>query len=567
MTSVQNTTAARTVRSEARVAVRRLYFYGMTLISLIAGLIAVDSLLVALDSVWFGRAFAVGVDSYLRDRIAGAGGVILVATPLFLIHWGVIRSWREPDEKRSALRKFALYVASTLGVGYAIFLAYLLIEGITQLALGASPAQTDVWPSGWLRLVVMSAFGLGLQVYFQSVLHSDGDRGDEEGLAGTWRRLYFAAAGAAGLFLVIRGGGTLVESLLRMLLEPLAPSVAGEWWRFTLAGAVAQLLVGSVLLRRNWLNWMALTQAHPGEAQTALRRFYLYAAVVGGALATLIPLARMLNDVLLVAFGRLDLGDPAVLDTLTTMLAYTPIGLAVWVWHQRFLHREADAYGESEHGATVRRLYTYAVAATGLALFWVGILRVLEVVLDWSIRLARPALGDIWVEPLALGLSLLAVGAPLWAYHWRSAQVVARSDSAAGLEERASGPRKVYLYGAALAGALIVLFFLAQVVYRVLLFLLGDDARLFDFTAVGDVAQSVLAGIVWGVHVLALRGDARMGTEPPPAAPPSLDEHRAFLQARMLTLETELAELREELAALDAEAAQTANARTRDGGG
>lgn len=553
MTTVQESMTARTATGGARIFVRRLYFYGMTLISLIVGLVAVDNLLLTLDRVWLDRATVEGIESFVRDSIAAAGGALLVATPIFLVHWRVVQGWREADERRSALRKLALYVASGVGVGYAIFLGFQLLRGIALLAFGASITQSGIWPSGWLRLAVMVVIGLALRGYFQSVLRADGDRGDEDDWAGTWRRLYMSLAGAAGLFLVIWGGASLLGSLLRAALEPFVPAVNAGWWLLQSGDALAQLLIGTLLLRLNWLDWSAITQAHPQEAQTALRRFYLYAAVVGGALAALIPATRLLTDLLLIAFGQLDASDPLVAEAVIRLLSYTPIGLAVWVWHARFLHREAETYGESSQGATVRRIYTYTVAAVGLALFWSGVLNVMQVLLDWGFGRIDGTVGGLWVQPLASGLSLLAVGAPIWANRWNLAQRAARRTDAEGQSERASGPRKVYLYGVALVGALVILFFLAQVVYRILLALLGDpNVRLFDMSAVGDLAQSGLAAVFWVIHVFALRGDAQLGTEAPAASAPSEPERRSRLEARIAALERELAELRRELAALDA---------------
>ena len=49
-------------------------------------------------------------------------------------------------------------------------------------------------------------------------------------------------------------------------------------------------------------------------------------------------------------------------------ISFVPVGLAVWLWHWRVLSSEANAYGESEQGATVRRVYYYLMAAVGLAL-------------------------------------------------------------------------------------------------------------------------------------------------------------------------------------------------------
>ena len=175
-----------------------------------------------------------------------------------------------------------------------------------------------------------------------------------------------------------------------------------------------------------------------------------------------------------------------------------------------------------------------------------------QVGLDWIRGQITTGGERIWVFPLAAGLSRIVVAAPIWAYHWQVVQRVARQDDAAGRAERASGPRKVYLYGVALVSGLVILFYLAQVAYRLLLVLLGDPTVSFmGAEAAGDLARSAIAAIIWTVHVLAIRDDAKMGAD---AIETPLDltpvERRAILEARINQLEIELKQLREELASL-----------------
>jgi hypothetical protein len=307
------------------------------------------------------------------------------------------------------------------------------------------------------------------------------------------------------------------------------------------------------LLRINWVRWQAFAVADPQEAQSALRRFYLYLAVVAGALTVLLPLAAFVRSLLLVLFGSVSLSDTDVLDNFATMIAATPIGLVVWRWYWRFLQQEAASYGESAQGATIRRLYYYAVALTGLVLVWFGAIDILQVVLDWAGGHGLVVGDPVWVQPLAAGLSRLLIAAPIWAYHWQVSQRVARREDEVGRAERASGPRKVYLYGVALAGGLIILYYLAQVAYRVLLLLLGDPtASLTGAGLAGDLARSVIAAAIWAVHVMAIRRDSQMGAEPvvEAPAPVALDERRAIVEARINLLEMELSAARAELASL-----------------
>jgi len=131
-------------------------------------------------------------------------------------------------------------------------------------------------------------------------------------------------------------------------------------------------------------------------------------------------------------------------------------------------------------------------------------------------------------------------------------QQIARQPDDQGNHERASGPRKVYLYGVALVGALLILFYLAQVVYRLLLLVLGDpNVNLFSVETVDNIARSAIAAILWGVHVWAIRGDSQFGTESPePVIQTPVADRKALLK-RIEQLETELATTREALTKLE----------------
>ena len=150
-----------------------------------------------------------------------------------------------------------------------------------------------------------------------------------------------------------------------------------------------------------------------------------------------------------------------------------------------------------------------------------------------------------------------------WALHWRSVQRVAGQANEQGSAERDALMRKIYLYGVALIGALIILFQLAQVIYRLLLALMGDvTASLFTTETAHQLADCLVAGLIWAVHLLAIRDDARLEKVTPkstrqvaspaavaPAVPNDAapQERRALLELRKTALEQELEQVKQEL--------------------
>jgi hypothetical protein len=543
--------------SDRLAPVRRTYIYIVAFISLAVTLSGIGSLVDTLLRLWLdsGEA-AYGLFGYSRG-IASSAGLLLVATPIFLIHWGLAQRHRnEAGERASLLRKAFLYAASAWSLVNLLLNIYLLIDSLAATVLGAAPQNTAPLAAQWGTAALLAAVHAALLAYWYTILQSDGDFGAEATTGRIVRQIFMLLAGLAGLALLLWGAANALAVGLRLLVDAAAPSIGGDWWRSVLASTLAQVLVGGWLAYNNRNQWRTIVAQHPGEGQAALRRLYLYAAVVIGAVATLTPAALLLRELLLMLFGDSTGSLSALLNKLVTPLSYVPVGLVIWLWHWNVLRREAAAFGESHQGATVRRIYYYLMAATGLALLWAGNVELLNALIDTLFNWSLGPSG-IWHEPLANGLSLLLVGAPIWAMHWRSVQSRAERTDAEGAAERDALPRKIYLYGVSLVAALILLFQLAQVIYRLLLLLMGDaSAPLFSSETAHQLAGCLIAGVFWGVHLLAIRNDGRLEKITPAAAPaPALGaaQRRQALEQRRQALAAELAQIDQALAALPSE--------------
>ena len=532
-------------------AVRRVYVYLVAFVSQVAMLFGVNSLIDIISRAWLQSDGALQ-STFLRTSAASSIGVLVVATPIFLVHWWLGQRFRDdPAERRSVLRKLFLYGSTAAGLIILLSNAYRLIREIGWLALGAPVAVTELLPAGWLHWSFMAAVGVGLIYYWHSVLVSDGDFGDEAAATRFVRQLFLAIAGLVGLGIAIWGARTLLQIGLQVAVDQVVGVLDLNWWRLPLGGAWSQVLVGLWLLHAIWQQWQEVVKINAAEGRAALRRLYLYIGVLVGAIATLTPAALLLREGLLMLFGTGGGSTAELLDRMVGPVSFIPVGAVVWRWYWTTLRRETDAYGDSGESATVRRIYAYLVAATGLALLWVGAVELLHALID-----AVLAGGDVWREPLANGIALLAVGAPIWAIFWRRVQSIAERNDAAGASERDSWPRKLYLYGVALVGALVLLFTLAQVIYRVLLTLMGEPTMALSSNELAHrLADSAVAAVLWAVHLLAIRADGRFEKLPDAelvqAAPASPAERRAALEAHIAWLEAELDTARSELAQIE----------------
>ena len=531
--------------------VRRAYFYLVALVSFIVGLVAFDHLLDALMHAWFGglQDFSYGND-FLREQIARSAGLLIVATPLFLLHWGYAQHrLDDPDERGAGMRKFFLYVAQGVAAFFCFSSLYALIDSLIRSILGTATDGANV--GNWLHLGAMVGVSVAFLIYWGGVSRNDGDYGQERGDAAVMRRLFSTALGLIGLGLFTVGTAGIIQALLNRALGSAALQV-GTISGAQLAAGLAGLLVGGLMVRGSWRQWSAIIALHPGEGRTGLRRFYLFGAILLGALALLVPATLMLRQILLILFGQ---GQGDTLDLLADLIEpasyLLPGGLVLW-WHTRFLQAEVDRFGQSAESKTMGRIAAYVALGIGLGLMWGGAVALLQALVDrlFTDSTAITA-GRVWVDSLATGLSLLAVGAPIWVINWRRVQTVAKRADQAGADERRSGPRRVYLYGVALISALLGLFFIAQILYRLFLLLMGDpQGGLWSSATANEIARGAVAAAIWVLHGLALRGDSRLKSTEPAALPPHQD--RAALLAHLIYLEAEVARTRDALTALEA---------------
>lgn len=534
-------------KSSRLAAVRRFYVYFVAFVSQVAMLFGINDLTDIISRAWL-QSDGLLQAAFVRTATARSIGLLLVATPLFLIHWWLgQRRKDEAAERSSVWRKLFLYGSTAAGLVVMLTNAYRLLRQLVWLAVGAPVGLAEAIPAGWLHWGFMTVLGAGLVYYWYTVLIADGDLGREATAARFVRQLFLAIAGLVGLGVTVWGARTLIALGLQALVDQAVGALDLNWWRLPLGGGMSQVLVGLWLLHAAWQQWQDVVKLHAEEGRAVLRRVYLYIGVLVGAMATLTPAALLLREGLLMLFGTGGGEIAELLDRMIDPVAWIPVGGAVWFWFWTTLRRETDAYGDSGQSATVRRIYAYLVAAIGLALLWVGAVQLLHALLDAAL------VGDIWREPLANGLALLAVGAPIWTIFWRRVQRSAERDDAEGESERDSWPRKLYLYGVALVGALVLLVSLAQVIYRVLLTLLGEPGLALTSNELAhQLADSAIAGVLWGIHLLAIRADGRFEKTPEVAATPVEPAgRRAELAAQIAAMEDALAAARAELAGLE----------------
>ena len=476
--------------------VRRLYFYAVAFVSLEVVLWGIISLA---RSIAAGREIGGSV-----NRLAGALALILVGIPVFLLHWSLAQrsASKEIEERTSRLRAVFLYgtLLATLIPGVQNGLALLNHLWLRTIGLAASQAMLGGSQSASDNLIAIAINALAA-AYFFYILKADWLISPQGEDFIEVRRLYRYIWLVYGLAMVVFGA----QQTLLFIFQ--SPQAVGIGIGSMLANGLSLLIIGAPLwVFTTWIIQRSLVD--PAERQSFLRLAVLYGLVIVSVSSVLVSAGLVLRFVLQVAFGArpglagflAQIGDPLSIAI--------PLG-AVWAYYGRNLSAELNAMPDDPRRAGLRRLYYYILALLGLGATFMGLQLILSFVLDLALSpslLGGPALRD----QLAISVSTLAVGLPLWIIAWRPMALEAAQEGESGDHARRSVVRKSYLFLTLFIGVMGVMFGAGVLLYQVIRALLGQAPA----NLLVDVAQqfkvTLLFGLLAAYHWQALRADGRM---------------------------------------------------------
>ncbi len=479
--------------------IRRLYLYGVTLVSLET---------VVWGAIGLARSILAGDELGSNiTRLASALSFILVGVPVFLLHWWLAQrgALRDAEERSSRVRAVFLYGAmlATLAPVFQNLLA--LLDRIFLQVLNLSPSSAFFGGSQSLadNLVAMALNGV-FAAYFYSVTQGDWKATPQGEAFPEVRRLYRYLWLLYSLALVVAG----VQQLLFFVLS--LWEAAGTGARMALANGLALALVGAPLWFFVWQRIQAAYE-EPGEAASILRLVVLYVlsfagvgTVLGSAGATLYVLLRvLLGD---------SMGLVALLGEVSVPLSVAvPFGV-VWTYYGRILGMEIRDYPDKtksgQRAAGLRRLYLYVLAVLGLGTTFIGLQLLLSFLVDLSAS-RTVVWGSGLRDNLASALSALAVGAPLWVATWRPISHEATQEGEPGDHARRSVVRLAYLYVVLFAAVLGVMFSAGALLFPLLRALLGDPPVNLLIESLQTLKLLILFALLLTYHAQVLRQDRR----------------------------------------------------------
>jgi hypothetical protein len=478
--------------------VRRLYFYGLSLIS---ALVVVWGIIGLLRTIF--SSGLIGGSSLLATGLS----LVLVGVPIFFLHWRAAQkdALSDPVERASRIRAMFLYVALGSFLGPVVFSVLALLDrGLVQLF---GQPSTSAWfgsqqsPIDNILAILVNVLAL---VFFWWVLRGDWRADTEENFLPEARRFYRYLWLLAGLIILIGG----VYNLLRYILY--TPGQNSMQTISVLAGGIAFLLVGTPLWAYHW--WVVQESlGSSSERRSLLRLLVLYLISLAGVIGVLTTLGSVVHSLLRWLLGEQRTLVEFIQGNSAEIGATVPLAV-MWGYYGNILTRELAALPDQPRRAALRRLYFYILSLLGLAVTLAGLFNLV----DFFIQLAfvRGALLGAFQDTLSSALSVLLVGLPLWLVTWRSMRAEAARRDDQGDHARRSVLRKSYLY--------LVLFFLVvggMAFSGQFLFALLD--ALLSQQIPPDLGETLTRLVLWlGVdlafllyHWRALRGDSQLAQQ------------------------------------------------------
>ena len=417
-----------------------------------------------------------------KQAVAFQIAIMIIGLPVYLIHWlwgqRLVRD--SLDERGAALRRFYLYGMMAGFIGpFLTNTFYMITEGDFTFHI--------------LAIVVMFV----LWFYHQRVVTEDANITPEVDSSATIRRLYVYGFSAVGLTLTTMA----VIHLFRWIMYQFGEAVIrGSLFGSGFINEIARLIIGIPLWIIFW-RWGNRLFRGPSdeERDSALRKFYLYAAIFISAMTAVGNATGILAG-----FFRQLLNQPSLGDIRQPLPVILGMGI-LWVFHAITLQDDVKETELVPRQAGLQRLHLYLIAAIGLAALLVGLSGDISVLIRSLDTYFNPTLRDAF----AWFTAAIIAGLPVWLIPWRQLQTTAMETGLAGENARRSVVRKIYLYFFLFVATMTVLSSAVYIIYRLLSLLLGADT--LSLAELGQaISFTVIAAGVLIYHGQALRGDRKL---------------------------------------------------------
>lgn len=302
----------------------------------------------------------------------------------------------------------------------------------------------------------------------------------------TIRRLYFYLVAAISVEVVLWG----IIGLLRSILN--AQDITNN--ASNLASALALIFVGVPIFLIHWA-WAQNAASKDSEEHSAsVRAVFLYGILLGTLIPVVQNLLALINRTFLAtaqlsSYRAVVGGYQTWLDNLIAII----INLLIAAYFWNVLRSNWKTLTEPESFAEIRRLYRFVWVLYGLLMAVYGV----QQAISYAFSFPTGVLGEIGRETAVNAIALMLIGSPIWYYAWRLLQ-----DALPDPDEKESYLRLGLLYLLTLGGVIVFLVSTGDLLYQILLQLLGDDLPANEFIRGlgGPISVAVPFGIIWAYY-------------------------------------------------------------------
>lgn len=496
---------------------RRIYLYLLSAVGLTVAAVGLWALL----SLAFERVLAQSSSSIIgtiseadtRSQLSLALALVAVAGPLWAVHWwfverGIHSVVTGEAERTAPIRAFYLALVELVSLVLILVNGSTVVQSAIRTVIGR-PAEYGGGPEGALAAILV---GLGIWAFHVRTRDDDERAGPLVGSAAWWPRSAWYLLASLSLAMLCFSSAQLIQTLLDVAVGRSAIVDQTEWWLDPVVGDISVIIVGGGVWFGAWL-WLGRRLRSPdwvgpSERVALIRKAFLTGVIVVGAAATLFAASNGLTAALAWVLGAAETTDPAVAaqDAIGPSIAFLPLTFAWWWGRRRLLAEGPDAWPEPGVAAA-RRLIGYSLAAVGLAFSAVGAGWLIGFLVDVVLGGDRTVIAgtDVWRRELATYVAFLAVGTPLWLWHWLAA---AKRRAETPRPEAAAPQRRVYLYLVLAAALISSISALALIAYRLFGIVLGATQPPNVVSELSTpVGAALIGALVVVYHGLAMRAD------------------------------------------------------------
>lgn len=302
----------------------------------------------------------------------------------------------------------------------------------------------------------------------------------------TIRRLYFYAVSAISIEVVLWG----IIGLLRSIFN--AQDITNN--ASNLASALALIFVGVPIFLIHWAWAQNVSSKDAEEHSASVRAVFLYGILLG----TLIPVVQnllafinrtILSTAHLSEYRAVVGGYQTWLDNLIAIV----INLLIAAYFWNVLRSNWKTLTEQESFGEICRLYRFVWVLYGLLMAVYGV----QQAITYAFSFPTAVLGELGRETAVNAIALMMIGSPIWYYAWRLLQ-----DALPDPDEKESYLRLGLLYLLTLGGVIVFLVSTGDLLYQILLQLLGDGQTAKEFIRElgGPISVAVPFGVIWAYY-------------------------------------------------------------------